>query len=36
MGGKKMEKPDKLTIARFSLGFASRGWKGRALIPRVD
>jgi hypothetical protein len=36
MGGKKMKTPDKITLAHFSLGFASRGWQWRALIPLVD
>jgi HAMP domain-containing protein len=35
MGGKKVNAPDKLTVTCFSLGFASRGWQWRALIPLV-
>jgi hypothetical protein len=36
MGGKKMKTADKITIARFSLGFASEGWQRWALIPLAD
>ena len=36
MGGKKMEIPDKLPVANFSVGFASGGWQRRALISLVD
>ena len=32
MGGKKMEKPDKLTITHFSLEFVRGGWQRWALI----
>ena len=35
MGGKKIKSTDKLTIACFSLGFASGGWQRKALIPLV-
>jgi hypothetical protein len=36
MGGKKMEKPNKLTVDCFSLIFMSMGWQWWALIPFVD
>jgi hypothetical protein len=36
MGGKKMKTTDKLTVAHFSMGFMSRGWQQKALIPLID